>query len=355
MFECIKYLHDGKIRMNSVISENVEWFKYITKNGGHASSPLSEIDIKPFYFLKKTKEGIQASNADGQCPVARRLSEILGVKQWTDHVSSGNRFLVTPKGEAAKKPYAGQTCGAEFEKLIKVFIEQTFVQHLGFMRSGQFSVVPGCDLKAFEQYRHLKDFDDVLTHIPDSAKDLRDRLDAAFSSYAVKPDVLVVSDKLDRDKFNREWMASDPKRVLPLLSPEVATKTNLFISGSKGGNRQNIHAIVSAKWTIRSDRAQNARTEGAFASQQRRGKAPHFVVVTAEPKPSRIRSLALGSEIDCVYHAFLPELKQSLEEISKNGDLKQKGNDKTEMDWFEILMEMNRLRDISDLPFDLVL
>lgn len=341
--------------MSSVIAEKVESFKNITKNGGHASSLWSEIDVKPFYFLKNTKEGVQASNADGQCPVARRLSEILGVKEWADHVFNGNRFLVTPKGGPAKTPYAGQTCGAEFEKLIKVFIEQTFVQHLGFMRPEQFYVVPGCDLKSFEQYRHLKDFDDVLTYIPDSAKGLRDRLDAAFSSYAVRPDVLVVSDKLDRDKFNIKWRTSNPEEVLPLLSPEVATNTNFFMSVGKGENRQNIHAIVSAKWTIRSDRAQNARAEGAFASQQRRGKAPHFVVVTAEPKPSRIRSLALGSEIDCVYHAFLPELKQALEDISKNGGLKQKGNDKTEMDWFEILMGMNRLRDISDLPFDLLL
>lgn len=71
---------------------------------------------------------------------------------------------------------------------------------------------------------------------------------------------------------------------------------------------------------------------------------PHIVAVTAEPTPIRIASLALGTgDIDCVYHFALNELKKGIEKI-KNED---------QLDMLNMLVEGRRLRDISDLPFDL--
>jgi hypothetical protein len=105
-----------------------------------------------------------------------------------------------------------------------------------------------------------------------------------------------------------------------------------------------LHASISCKWTIRSDRSQNTRTEALNLIRNRKGNLPHIVAVTAEPLPSRIASLALGTgDIDCVYHFALNELIKTITDMH-NQDL------------LEPLMSMvdgKRLRDISDLPFDL--
>ncbi len=80
--------------------------------------------------------------------------------------------------------------------------------------------------------------------------------------------------------------------------------------------------------------------------RNRKGHTPHIAVITAEPLPTRIASLALGTgDIDCVYHMALPELLQAIEEKANE--------DQAEM--AHTLVENCRLRDISDLPFDLIL
>jgi hypothetical protein len=105
-----------------------------------------------------------------------------------------------------------------------------------------------------------------------------------------------------------------------------------------------LHASVSCKWTIRSDRSQNTRTEALNLIRNRKGNTPHIVVVTGEPHPQRIASLALGTgDIDCVYHFALKELRETVNTLD------------SEMvtDVLGTLIDGKRLRDISDLPFDL--
>ena len=105
-----------------------------------------------------------------------------------------------------------------------------------------------------------------------------------------------------------------------------------------------LHASISCKWTLRSDRAQNTRTEALNLIRNRKGKLPHIVAVTAEPTPIRIASLALGTgDIDCVYHFALDELKKAIEQI----------HNEDQLDMLNMLINGRRLRDISDLPFDL--
>jgi hypothetical protein len=68
------------------------------------------------------------------------------------------------------------------------------------------------------------------------------------------------------------------------------------------------------------------------------------MAVTAEPLPTRIASLALGTgDLDCVYHFALSELREAVEEVG--------GEDQLEM--LIGMIDGRRLRDISDLPFDL--
>jgi hypothetical protein len=107
-----------------------------------------------------------------------------------------------------------------------------------------------------------------------------------------------------------------------------------------------LHASISCKWTLRSDRSQNARTEGLNLIRNRKGHTPHIAVVIGEPLPSRIASLALGTgDIDCVYHFALPEL---LEAVKATGD-------QTAIETLETMVDGKRLWDIADLPFDLAI
>ena len=80
--------------------------------------------------------------------------------------------------------------------------------------------------------------------------------------------------------------------------------------------------------------------------RNRKGHTPHIVIVTGEPYPQRIASLALGTgDIHCVYHFALKELQASASEL----------NNEVVLDILDTLVKGKRLRDIGDLPFDLVI
>lgn len=98
---------------------------------------------------------------------------------------------------------------------------------------------------------------------------------------------------------------------------------------------------------MRSDRAQNTRTEALNVIRNRKGGTPRIVVVTMEPLPSRLASIAMGTgDIDCCYHAALEELLEGAKAFDLTG---------SEADILKMLIEGSRLRDISDLPFDLAI
>lgn len=97
-----------------------------------------------------------------------------------------------------------------------------------------------------------------------------------------------------------------------LLKVEVGTdylvKPDCTVSlpGMAGGRQ--LHAAVSCKWTLRSDRAQNVRHEAVMLIRHRRGRLPHIAAVTMEPMASRVAALARGTgEIDAVYHPMFDE------------------------------------------------
>jgi hypothetical protein len=96
---------------------------------------------------------------------------------------------------------------------------------------------------------------------------------------------------------------------------------------------------------MRSDRSQNTRTEALNLIRNRKGSTPQVVVVTFEPLPSRLASIAMGTgDIDCTYHTALDELLASAREFDDSG---------AQFELLEMLIKGQRLRDISDLPLDL--
>ena len=95
---------------------------------------------------------------------------------------------------------------------------------------------------------------------------------------------------------------------------------------------------------MRSDRAQNSRTEALGLIRNRKGRLPHIVVVTGEPLPSRISSLAMGTgDIDCMYHFALYELIEAVRDTGAEDSI----------ELLNSLIMGKRLKDISDLPLDL--
>lgn len=113
-----------------------------------------------------------------------------------------------------------------------------------------------------------------------------------------------------------QLVASDPTLSITigrdyLIKPDVAV-------GLVGVPTLNglplLHAAVSCKWTIRSDRVQNIRHENNQMVRHRRGRQPHLVAVTTEPLPSRLASIARGTgEVDAVYHVAYEELHAAVQ------------------------------------------
>ncbi|SDE55378.1 NgoMIV family type II restriction endonuclease [Glycomyces harbinensis] len=159
-------------------------------------------------------------------------------------------------------------------------------------------VVGSEKIEVFEQYRHLADMAKLFAEQPS----LRTLLG---SDYQIKPDVTV---------------------------------------GKELAGVRMLHAVVSCKWTMRSDRAQNVRQEFKQLIVARRGRTPHLVAVTAEPFPTRLLALTRGTgETDAVYHVAFEEMESAV---------RAHGNKEQRNAWTE-MREQRRLKDFNHLVDDL--
>ncbi|MBT5774283.1 MAG: restriction endonuclease [Dehalococcoidia bacterium] len=163
--------------------------------------------------------------------------------------------------------------GQEAGTALEVATEQFLARELPRIRNDRdWQVRRNRPISDFAQYAHLKKVDDLIS--ADASGTLASELGR---DYLVAPDVTV---------------------GLAIVSAAESL----------------LHASVSCKLTIRSDRVQNIRHEGVILTRHRRGRQPHIVVVTAEPLPTRIASIARGTgEVDAVYHVALAELLDATE------------------------------------------
>ncbi|WP_409259747.1 NgoMIV family type II restriction endonuclease [Pseudomonas sp. KCJK9009] len=233
------------------------------------------------------------------------------------------------KAETIAERQAGQTSGNEFEGICAEFVRTTFLK-LGHLRPGAWDVhqVSGrnrLEIAKYEQYSHLVALDRA-------AKADAELAAALGSDYTITPDIVVARGLESDENINLHEF---------LVDGTVSTMSSLRASA---GGQPLLHASISCKWTMRSDRAQNARTEALNLMRNRKGHLPKIMVVTAEPTPSRLASIALGTgDIDCVYHFALYELQQVL---------KEQGRDEA-AELLAIMVDGKRLKDISDIPLDL--
>ena len=202
--------------------------------------------------------------------------------------------LIFGAADSAGVQQPGQTSGAKLEDEVRDFLRAEFPP---LVPGATWMIERNLSITRFRQYSHLAEVAKLVADDPTGL--LRNALG---TEYVIKPDVTV-------------------GRPSPLGAPVL-------------------HASVSCKATIRSDRVQNARHEANILLHHRRGRAPHIVVVTSEPLPSRLASIAQGTgEIDCTYQVALPELREA---VARVGGREER--------ILEELIANGRLADLSDLP-----
>lgn len=268
--------------------------------------------------LTLTSAGV-ASNADtssrGSKAISRKIVDIL-VEEQHHAVATVDKI-------------SGQTLGKQFETLTMEFLRATF-PYLQNLRPGNWTILQlgnNNRLKTsdFAQYEHLAYLNALTAENAQLAA-------ALGNDYLVAPDVVVYRDLYEDAGINAEQEIVDD------------TVCKMADIRKSNGGKPILHASVSAKYTMRSDRAQNSRTEALNLIRNRKGHLPHIVVVTAEPMPNRLASLALGTgDIDCVYHFALYELMRAVREVGSEDAIET----------LETLVKGKRLKDISDLPLDL--
>lgn len=221
--------------------------------------------------------------------IADRILDLLGLRD--DPTGPRGRRLA---------PVEGQAAGAVLEREVRSALE-SYLAAAAPTRAWQVNQ-PGLPLSRFAQYAHLQDLQRLIED------DLTRTLAVAIGrDYEVKPDVTVGE--------------TVRHHALPLL-----------------------HASVSCKLTLRSDRAQNVRLEAAILTRHRHGRQPHIVAVTAEPLPTRLASLARGTgDLDALYHVALPELIDAVADV---------GNQR-QADALDEMVKQKRLLPYSTLGADL--
>lgn len=220
----------------------------------------------------------------------------------------------------------GTAAGTEFERRTHNFLQATFLR-LSHLRPGIWRVGAGAAISHFEQYSHLVALEEAAR--------ANEALAAALGTdYTIKPDIIITREPEPDERINQNetFVTRGFARFTPLRRENSGLEL--------------LHASVSCKWTIRSDRTQNSRAEALNLLRNRKGRSPHISVVTAEPLPSRLASIAIGTgDIDCTYHVALHEL-QEVVSAERWPDAE---------DMLSIMVEGKRLRDISDLPLDLAI
>ena len=255
-------------------------------------------------------------------------------------------MMVKGLGADELKARAGpQGAGKIFEQCVATYLDNA-LRPLGHLAPGGFSV---------ERVKMARAVKEISKHIPYEhlgilAELIRsnDELESVVGNiYEVDPDVIVL-----RQQFSDDQLESN---VEGFLEGRVSQRSKIRSGGEEGVSPAILHAVISCKWTLRSDRAQNARSEALGLIRNRKGRLPHICVVTAEPLPSRIQSLAMGTgDIDAVYHIALDELESAVGEIDP-GPRWVRGEDVSQGKILKSMIDGDRLKDISDLPIDLLI
>jgi hypothetical protein len=200
------------------------------------------LTLSPRKKPKAGKADQVPSNADGDSTTSIAIAQAI-----LDQIQSKTKATVR---------LAGQVSGNLFEHLTRDFIATTFGA-LKNIRPGTWDCSPAKRaISRYEQYHHLMELSDLAEKYPEMAVHLG-------SDYVIAPDIIVIREPEDDKTINAKQR---------LVDDTVARRTPL--------RRENnelplLHASISCKWTLRSDRAQNARSEALNLIRNRKGRAAY--------------------------------------------------------------------------------
>ncbi|WP_404433904.1 hypothetical protein LG299_05200 [Microbacterium lacus] len=194
----------------------------------------------------------------------------------------------------------------------------------------------------FDQYEHLAVFRKFSRAYagPGSALEIELR---EIMTARTSPEVAKV---LRKALAAEEQRRQDHELVMQLAeSMPEESMLRLDVTVGETSGRHRLLVGLSSKWSLRTDRAQDCISQGAKLVNLRRGRMPHYAVLTMEPRPSMLRLIAYGSgAVDCVYHLALPELRRAL----KAAEARRKGM-WAPRQYLERMVRQGRIRDYDDL------
>ena len=283
--------------------------------------------------------------------------EILGqtVPAWTNSDSHNKVSVMLCDGiaerlDAPPNPVSatGTTLGTLFERAVTQYLDLTIElmrdltpHHLTTTRPAKTKSSTGASrrskpIAAFAQFAHLAEIEEQIAG--------NAALQAALGGdYIVDSDILIGFEPPG---------ATFPDGVEPTAAG--LSRSSLL------GPIPILHASISCKWTMRRDRAQNTRLEALNLVRNRKGRLPHIMAVTMEADPEILGSLCLGTgDIDCVYHAALGELVAAASAaVAVEDDVlssrAKKRPFRRAAATLERMVEGGRLKDIADMPLDLL-
>ena len=202
-------------------------------------------------------------------------------------------------------------------------------------------------LNAFEQYKHVGALRGIKA---EPSRELRRALEKLYklvrrriissAREVARAEQLILGVELALDEE-----AEARRLLLEQVGVEALLKLDVTVSRySKPRPDPEILVGLSLKWSLRTDRVQDCRSQGAKMAAVRRGPMPHFAAVTMEPRPYMLNLLGGGSgDVDCVYHLDLPALTAAVE-----GTCALPKRRKT-LETFHRLVSQGRLRDYDAL------
>ncbi|MEU1779726.1 NgoMIV family type II restriction endonuclease [Streptomyces abikoensis] len=216
------------------------------------------------------------------------------------------------------------------------------------------SVIPEKPFTGFEQYGHL-------TAVRALRGDMSRDVMGAVNAMRIGSSTIVTEDDardalfahLDRIQDEIEKAGARQRDLLDLLGEESLLKLDITVSRESSspaapeGGLPHLVAGLSLKWTLRTDRAQDCRSQGSKLAALRRGRMPHFAAVTMELRPAMLALLGRGSgDLDCVYHLNLPALSDAIDEYCSGSARRARLEIR---DKFRRLRDQRRLRDYDEL------
>lgn len=196
----------------------------------------------------------------------------------------------------------------------------------------------------FAQYRHLAVFPtfrrtyEPVSETMSELNELAERLPPSAQARKLRA-------ALARKAVGYANQDAITKRMLVEMPEEAILRVDLTVGAPIALADPHLYVGVSAKWSLRTDRAQDCISQGARLAAQRRGPMPHFAVLTIEPRPAMLRILADGSgAIDCVYHLDLPALTRAIETVAST-----KPANWSPKRTFDRLLQQGRIRDYDEL------